>query len=45
MRWDKLGVVFNVQGRSAWMHSHAYLPTAIVLEDRIRVFLAFRDAA
>lgn len=45
MRWDKLGVVFNVQGRSAWMHSHAYLPTAIVLQDRIRVFLAFRDAA
>jgi hypothetical protein len=26
-----------------WAHSHAYVPTAIVLADRIRVFVAFWD--
>ena len=45
MKWEKLGVIFNAEGRSEWMHSHAYLPTAHQMgQGRIRVFLAFRDA-
>lgn len=44
MNWERLGPIFNVEGRSAWMHSHAYLPTAHQVDsERIRVFLAFRD--
>jgi hypothetical protein len=46
MKWEKLGVIFNANGRSEWMNSHAYLPTAYQMgEGCIRVFLAFRDAA
>jgi hypothetical protein len=46
MKWEKLGVIFNADGRSEWMRSHAYLPTAYQVDrGRIRVFLAFRDAA
>ncbi|ENN84225.1 glucosyllhydrolase [Rhizobium freirei PRF 81] len=44
MNWERLGPIFNANGRAKWMHSHAYLPTAIEMDaDRIRVFLAFRD--
>jgi hypothetical protein len=43
-RWEKLGPVFALEGaRPDWMRSHAYLPTALVLGDAIRVFMAFRD--
>jgi len=46
MKWERLGPIFNADGRSEWMHSHAYLPTAHQMDDgRIRVFLAFRDLA
>jgi hypothetical protein len=44
MVWKKLGIVFNVDRHSEWMHSHAYLPTALQIDEQtIRVFLAFRD--
>jgi predicted GH43/DUF377 family glycosyl hydrolase len=46
MRWEKLGPIFNVNRRSRWMFSHAYVPTAHQIEDgKIRIFLAFRDEA
>lgn len=44
MKWEKLGLVYNPKGRVPWMKTHASVPTAIILDDRIRVFLAFRDA-
>ncbi|MBC2774690.1 glucosyl hydrolase [Rhizobium sp. AQ_MP] len=44
MRWARLGQVFNAEQRSSWMDSYAYVPTAYQIdEERIRVFLAFRD--
>lgn len=44
MTWEKLGVIFNTDGRQGWMQSHPYLPTAIQIDQStIRVFLAFRD--
>jgi hypothetical protein len=44
MNWKKLGRIFNVHDRSAWMHAYAYVPTAILLDERrVRIFLAFRD--
>ena len=44
MSWIKKGLVFSCQDNGSWRHSHAYMPTALVLDDRVRVYLAFRDA-
>jgi hypothetical protein len=41
--WEKLGRVYVAAGERAWARSHAYLPTALSLSDRIRVFVAFLD--
>ena len=42
---NKLGLIFTPSDNSDWIKTHAYLPTAILLDDdRIRVYLAFRDA-
>lgn len=43
MAWQDKGVIFKVDQLMDWAHSHAYLPTAIKLQDRIRVFVAFWD--
>lgn len=42
--WEKMGVVFDVQQNSTWMHSHASFPKALLMKDRIRVFFTTRDA-
>lgn len=44
MLWQDLGLVFRIQDQSTWMKSHGYVPTAIMLHDRIRVFFASLDA-
>jgi beta-1,4-mannooligosaccharide phosphorylase len=42
--WIKKGVVYKPNNVSNWMVSHAYVPTAILLEnDIIRIFVAFKD--
>jgi predicted GH43/DUF377 family glycosyl hydrolase len=44
--WRKLGRVYVARGEREWAASHAYLPTAMMLDDdRIRVYAAFRDRA
>ena len=40
--WRKRGLVFRPTGQGGWMNSHAQVPTALVLEDRIRVYVASR---
>jgi hypothetical protein len=42
MGWKKLGLVFAPPGTEL-MHSHAMLPTPLVLPDRIRIYLACCD--
>jgi len=42
--WTRKGIIFQPDGNSSWMQSHAYLPTALALHDRIRVFVSFWDA-
>ena len=42
--WRDLGTVFRGDGLAPWMYSHGYVPTAWLLEDRIRIFAAFWDA-
>lgn len=44
MRWEKLGLIFNVSGESSLMKSHAQLPVVLPLGNgRIRVFFSSRD--
>lgn len=40
--WRKLGRVFAVEQPTGWMQSHAQIPTALVLEDRIRIYFSSR---
>jgi hypothetical protein len=42
MKWIKKGRIFKTERQHSWMHSHAQCPTAIVLEDRIRIFFSAR---
>src|SRR5262249_55754072 len=41
-RWRKCGLIFRPEGQGGWMNSHAQVPTAFVLSDRIRVYFASR---
>lgn len=44
MHWRKLGHVYTAGGETTWAQTHAFLPTPAVLdEDRIRVYVSFRD--
>ncbi len=42
MRWEKKGLVFSVKNLNEWMQHSAIQPTAIVLDNVIRVFAGFR---
>ena len=43
--WKKQGVIFKTDQQHEWMHSHACVPTALVLpdQDRIRIYFAPRN--
>ena len=43
MVWKKLGRIFDPDHE--WVGSHAQVPTALVLEDVVRVFISTRNAA
>lgn len=40
--WRKHGLVFQPSGQGGWINSHAQVPTALLLDDRIRVYIASR---
>ena len=42
MKWIKKGLIFQTDKQFEWMNSHAQCPTAILLEDRIRIFFSAR---
>jgi hypothetical protein len=41
--WESLGRVHVVDGRRAWAQTHAFIPTPLMLADRIRVYFAALD--
>lgn len=43
MTWTDYGLIFKVDKLESWAVSHCYVPTAIELADRIRVYAAFWD--
>lgn len=42
MEWVKQGLVFEPAGMFGWMNTHAQIPTVLVMEDRLRVYIATR---
>ena len=45
MKWDKLGILWNTDGRQDWSRSHAMAPTPVRLDrDTVRVYVTTRDA-
>jgi predicted GH43/DUF377 family glycosyl hydrolase len=40
--WIKKGLIFKTEGQYNWMSSHAQCPTALVLDDRIRIYFSAR---
>lgn len=42
MRWIKKGCIFETRQQASWMHSHAQCPTAIVQDDKIRIYFSAR---
>jgi len=43
MKWKKMGHIFVAKGEYWWAQSHAYLPTPLILNGQIRVYVAFLD--
>lgn len=43
MGWEDKGLIFKVKDLALWAKSHCYVPTALTLKDRIRVYAAFWD--
>ncbi|HMI06358.1 MAG TPA: hypothetical protein VK528_02335 [Flavobacterium sp.] len=41
--WEKKGLIYNVDGHLGWDASHAQVPVADVLSDRIRIYFAIRN--
>ena len=44
MKWEKKDLVFSANGQEDWMNNSALQPTALLIDDVIRVFCGFRDA-
>jgi predicted GH43/DUF377 family glycosyl hydrolase len=44
MKWRKQGRIYVASGEHEWTQTHAYVPTPLILDDRIRIYVAFLDA-
>lgn len=42
LRWRKLGMLFQPDGRLPWMNEYAQVPTTLLLDDRLRVYFSCR---
>jgi hypothetical protein len=42
--WIKKGLIYNVDGLLEWNKSHAQVPVADILEDRLRVYFSSRNS-
>lgn len=44
MKWEKLGLIFTVDGHHSWMNSHAALPVPMKIANNVfRIFISTRD--
>lgn len=44
MTWNDRRFIYGPSGEGGWMNSHAQVPTVLVKEDRLRVYLAVRES-
>jgi len=44
MAWIKKNIIFKTPGNQEWSRTHTQVPTALVLEDKIRIYYATRDS-
>lgn len=44
MAWVKQGLIFKTKGTHVWSQTHTQVPTALILDDVVRVYYATRDA-
>lgn len=42
MSWEKQGFIYGPKHEAPWMRSYAQVPTALLLDDRIRVYVTVR---
>ncbi|CAN5375419.1 glycosylase [soil metagenome] len=43
MKWEKIGLIFDLtKGKPSWLKSHAMMPLALELDDRIRIYYTGR---
>ena len=43
MKWKKKGLIFNVRNEYPWQNQFAMLPTPIIVDEKLRIFLGFCD--
>jgi hypothetical protein len=43
--WNKIGLIYNVNGEFDWNKSHAQVPVVDVLNDKLRIYYASRNSA
>jgi sucrose-6-phosphate hydrolase SacC (GH32 family) len=44
MKWEKKGLIYCADGEVDWMHSHAMIPTPILIDEKLlRVYCSFCD--
>lgn len=43
MKWEKKGLIYCPSGEPGWRNQFAMLPTPLLMQDRLRVFLGFCD--
>ena len=44
MAWVQKGFIFKPSGKFSWSQTHAQVPTALLMEDHIRIYYATRDS-
>lgn len=42
--WEKYGLIFRTNGEGGWMNSHAQGPTALLIDNKLRIFFSSRPA-
>lgn len=43
MQWEKKGLIYNAKKDVGWRNQFAMLPTPIILDEKIRIFIGFCD--
>ena len=43
MKWEKKGVIYSAQNDAEWKNQFAMLPTPLLVDDSLRIFIGFCD--